>query len=59
MIASAVALGGSLFYFYGGHDTPDGQPPLIDLVPGNFASLKDAFNAASSEVRVVLMFSPT
>ncbi len=58
-IAGSLALAGALFYFYGGHQTPDGQLPLAELNSGNFASLGEAFNAAEGEVRVILMFSPT
>ena len=58
-LAAVASLCGALFYLYGGHQAPDGQPPLADLSPANFASFRDAFNQAGGEVRVVLMFSPT
>ncbi len=58
-LAAVAALGGAIFYYYGGHQAPEGQPPLADLSPANFASFQDAFNKADGEVRVVLMFSPT
>ena len=57
--AVAVALTGALFYFYGGHKTPDGQPPLRRLTPQNVVEVKNAFNAAKDDVRVLLLLSPT
>jgi hypothetical protein len=44
--AFAIALIGALFYFYGGHKTPDGQPPLRRLTTQNVVEVKIAFNAA-------------
>lgn len=58
-LAAIAALGAAIFYFYAGHKTPEGQQPLAELSPANFASFRDAFNKADGEVRVVLMFSPT
>jgi hypothetical protein len=47
------------WYFYGGQKVPAGQPPLISLSSSNFDQLRTAFNAASGEVRIVLLLSPT
>ena len=38
---------------------PAGQPPLSSLKSENFDQLRVAFNAASGDVRVVLLLSPT
>ncbi len=38
---------------------PAGQPSLASLTPENFDQLRAAFNAASGDVRVVLLLSPT
>ncbi len=57
--ALAIALAGALFYFYGGHQTPNGQPPLRSLTTQNVAEVKNAFNAAQDGVRVLLLLSPT
>jgi hypothetical protein len=46
-------------HFYGGARVPAGQPPLVSLTSSNFDQLRTAFNAASGEVRVVLLLSPT
>ena len=58
-IAAALLLCGVLFYLYGGHETPSGQPPLAELQAGNFAAIENAFNAAADDVRVLLLLSPT
>jgi hypothetical protein len=57
--AVAIVFAGALFYFYGGHQTPNGQPPLRKLTTQNVAELKNAFNAAKGDVRVLLLLSPT
>jgi hypothetical protein len=57
-IAALLAIGVS-FYFYGGHQAPVGQPPLARLTPENLSEIKNAFNAATSEVRVLVLLSPT
>jgi hypothetical protein len=54
-----VALVGALFYFYGGSRAPSGQAPLLRLTTQNAATIKDAFNAAKGDVRVLLLLSPT
>jgi hypothetical protein len=53
-----VAFGAS-YYFYGGHSTPKGQPPLVSFSSGDLAPLKTAFNGSASSLRVVVMLSPT
>ena len=50
---------GVVYYFYGGHSTPKGQPPLVSFSSGDLAPLKTAFNASASSIRVVVMLSPT
>ena len=55
----AIALVGALSYFCGGHKTPNGQPPLRRLTTQNVAEVKNAFNTAKDDVRVLLLLSPT
>ena len=55
----AVLLAAALAYFYGGSQVPSGQPPLQSLTAQNVAEVKDRFNAAKDDVRVLLLFSPT
>jgi hypothetical protein len=49
----------ALYYFYGGHSTPEGQPPLVSFSSGDLMPLKAAFNDSASSIRVVVMLSPT
>ncbi len=58
-LAPALVVIGALFYFYAGHQTPAGQPPLAELTDANFATLADTFNGAKDDVRVILLLSPT
>lgn len=55
----AAALVGGLVYFYGGSQVPSGQTPLQALTPQSIAGIKDAFNAAAGDVRVLVLLSPT
>ena len=41
------------------HITPPGQPPLHSIDSTNFGDLRDAFNADTASVRVMLLVSPT
>ena len=61
IINSAIGaiLVAALIYFYGGSQTPSGQPPLRNLTAENLGELKREFNAAKSETRVLLLLSPT
>lgn len=49
---------GAVYYFYGGHSTPKGQPPLVSFSSGDLTPLKTAFNGSASSIRVVVMLSP-
>jgi hypothetical protein len=53
-----VALLAVAWHFYGGK-SPAGQDPLVSVTSNNFEELRSAFNAASGQVRVVLLLSPT
>lgn len=46
-------------YFYGGSQAPAGQPALVSLNAANLEGIKDQFNAANHDVRVLLLLSPT
>jgi hypothetical protein len=56
VIAGLLALS---WHFYSLARVPAGQQPLTSLTSSNFDQLRTAFNAASGEVRIVLLFSPT
>lgn len=55
-IAILLAL---LIYSYGGGHTPQGQPPLQTLTAHNISEIRNQFNAAKDDVRVLLLLSPT
>ena len=61
IINSAIGaiLVATLIYFYGGSQTPPGQPPLQSLTAQNPSGLKKEFNAAKNDTRVLLLLSPT
>jgi hypothetical protein len=57
--AIGAVLLAALVYFYGGSQTPTGQPPLRSLSADNLSELKNEFNAAKNDTRVLLLLSPT
>jgi len=59
LVGALVAVFGAVYYFYGGHSTPKGQPPLASFPVGDLTPLKTAFNESASSIRVVVMLSPT
>jgi hypothetical protein len=59
ILAVVLLLLGAGYYFYGGHITPQGQPPLLSFASGDLTPLKNAFNSSASSVRFVVMLSPT
>jgi len=56
---AAVTVFVGLFYFYGGHQTPNGQAPLSDLNAANLGELKNEFTASQANVRMLVLLSPT
>jgi hypothetical protein len=59
LVVVLLAAFGALYYFYGEHSTPKGQPPLVSFSSGDLTPLKTAFNGSASSIRVVVMLSPT
>jgi hypothetical protein len=59
ILAVGLLLLAAGYYFYGGHTTPKGQPPLLSFASGDLTPLKNAFNSSASSIRVVVMLSPT
>jgi len=59
LVVVIVAVFGLAYYLYGGHTTPQGQPPLASFSSGDLTPLKTAFNNSASSVRVLVMLSPT
>ena len=56
---SALVVVAALVYFYGGHETPAGQPPLASLTSETLSQFETAFDVAKSDVRVLMFLSPT
>jgi hypothetical protein len=56
---AALAVFAGLFYFYGGHQTPNSQPPLADLNAANLNELKNEFNSSHANIRMLVLLSPT
>jgi hypothetical protein len=56
---AALAIFAGLFYLYGGHQTPAGQAPLADLNEANLSELKNEFNGSQTNVRMLVLLSPT
>ena len=52
-------LAGAGLYLYGRGQTPAGQPQLQNLTAQNMGEIKNEFNAAKDDVRVLLLLSPT
>jgi hypothetical protein len=56
---AALAVIAVLVYLYGGSQTPAGQTPLARLTTQSLPQLETAFNAAKSDVRLLVLLSPT
>ena len=54
-----ASLAAAVLYLYGGGQTPAGQPPLQNLSAQSLGEIKNEFNAAKDDVRVLLVLSPT
>jgi len=54
-----LALAGALVYYYGGSSVPSGQAPLDRLTAQNQSDIRNAFNAARDDVRLLVFLSPT
>ena len=49
----------AVVYLYGGGQAPSGQPPLRNLTAQSTREIKNEFNTAKDEPRVLLLLSPT
>ena len=52
-------LAAAVFYLYGAGQAPAGQPPMKNLSAQSIGEIKNEFNAAKDDVRVLLLLSPT
>lgn len=56
---AALAVIAARLYFHGDSQTPAGQPPLVRLTEQNLPLIESTFNSAKSDVRLLLLLSPT
>ncbi len=56
-ICTIAILGG--WWLFGRHEVPAGQSPLATLDAAALEILKEDFNAASDQTRIILLLSPT
>jgi len=54
-----ASLAATVLYLYGGGQTPAGQPPPKHLSAQSVGEIKNEFNAAKDDARVLLLLSPT
>jgi hypothetical protein len=60
IVAVVVVLLASVWwYLYAGHHAPNGQESLVHLTEQSLDSLRTDFNLAASDIRVILLLSPT
>ncbi len=57
-VAVAVVLA-TFWYVAARHQTPPGQPPLVEVTPDSLRQLQGEFNQSSGSERVLLLLSPT
>ncbi len=55
-VALVVAL---TWWEFGTRHVPTGQPPLVTLDSASVAALRDSFNQAVGDVRIIVLVSPT
>ena len=58
-VAVALLVGAYGWWQFGTRKTPAGQTPLVTLNASSMTMLRDDFNRAAGQPRVVLLLSPT
>jgi hypothetical protein len=59
LLSMALLLVGAVFYFTGSGQPPTSQPPLVEITSSTLTALQSEFNHGSSELRIILLLSPT
>jgi hypothetical protein len=54
-----LAIGGGIFYLTRPGRPPAGQPPLVEITGPALVDLQAEFNRTSSNLRIILLLSPT
>jgi hypothetical protein len=55
----ALLLAAAAYRSFGTHHVPVGQPALVTIDSGSIDSLRQEFNRASGETRIIVLLSPT
>ena len=59
LVVLLVLAAGYGWWQFGTRYVPEGQPPLATLHPASLAALKEDFNRASGDTRIIVLLSPT
>lgn len=59
IVAAAALLGTVAWFGVLSHATPAGQAPLVYLDAESLSGLKDDFNRAAGDVRLIVLLAPT
>jgi hypothetical protein len=59
VVIAAIGAGTFAWVRFATHYTPAGQPPLATLDAGSLGTLKEEFNRAVGETRMIVLLSPT
>ncbi len=59
VVLAAIAVSLLAWRQFGPARTPSPQPPMQALEAANLRDFQNVFNSASSETRLILLFSPT
>lgn len=59
LVIVAALIGGYAWWQFGTRYVPAGQPPLATLDASSLATLRDDFNRAAGETRIIVLLSPT
>jgi hypothetical protein len=54
-----AVLAGAAYWYLGTHHTPNGQRALATLDAASMRSLRDDFNRAAGQTRIIVLLSPT
>jgi hypothetical protein len=55
----APVLIAAAYWYLGTHHVPDGQPALSTLDAASIESLRNDFNRAAGETRIIVLLAPT